>query len=174
MLTSPSFPYGCSPVSVVGCLAAAMFDERDSTPGRRLLPGVQQWDEAPSVDGRGLGGAGEFGEGRVEVDVLSGVLAYMAVDRSGLTAAAAAGDSAARRALTVTSRTSLLLSGAQLGITGTGLLVGYCGTFRPYVRAGYRRCELPGGIAVVRQARCGARCWSNDGARPRRVHLSGH
>jgi CBS domain containing-hemolysin-like protein len=51
--------------------------------------------------------------------------AYMAVDRSGLAARAAAGDAAAKRALTVTRRTSFMLSGAQLGITVTGLLVGY-------------------------------------------------
>ncbi|MGY1720754.1 hemolysin family protein [Blastococcus sp. SYSU DS0552] len=51
--------------------------------------------------------------------------AYMAVDRSELTALAADGDSAAEQALTVTRRTSFMLSGAQLGITVTGLLVGY-------------------------------------------------
>ncbi|PRC41731.1 hypothetical protein C6A85_000000114145, partial [Mycobacterium sp. ITM-2017-0098] len=51
--------------------------------------------------------------------------AYMAVDRSRLKARAEAGDSAAARALTVTRRTSFMLSGAQLGITVTGLLVGY-------------------------------------------------
>jgi CBS domain containing-hemolysin-like protein len=51
--------------------------------------------------------------------------AYMAVDRSQLNARAAAGDAAAKRALGVTRRTSFMLSGAQLGITVTGLLVGY-------------------------------------------------
>lgn len=51
--------------------------------------------------------------------------AYMAVDRSTLNAAAQAGDPAARRALAVTRRTSFMLSGAQLGITVTGLMVGY-------------------------------------------------
>ncbi|WP_222848273.1 hemolysin family protein [Cellulosimicrobium cellulans] len=51
--------------------------------------------------------------------------AYMAVDRSRLNARAADGDAGARRALTVTRRTSFMLSGAQLGITVTGLLVGY-------------------------------------------------
>src|SRR3954467_6512175 len=51
--------------------------------------------------------------------------AFMAVDRAGLAARAEAGDAAARRALDVTRRTSFLLSGAQLGITVTGLLVGY-------------------------------------------------
>ena len=51
--------------------------------------------------------------------------AYMAVDRSRLTARAQAGDAASRRALEVTRRTSFMLSGAQLGITVTGLLVGY-------------------------------------------------
>ncbi|BBY76477.1 membrane protein [Mycolicibacterium parafortuitum] len=51
--------------------------------------------------------------------------AYMAVDRSRLKARAESGDAAAGRALTVTRRTSFMLSGAQLGITVTGLLVGY-------------------------------------------------
>lgn len=51
--------------------------------------------------------------------------AYMSVDRSQLRARAAEGDPGARRALEVTRRTSFMLSGAQLGITVTGLLVGY-------------------------------------------------
>ncbi|GAB3812673.1 hemolysin family protein [Tessaracoccus terricola] len=51
--------------------------------------------------------------------------AYMAVDRSKLQARAAAGDAAAARSLDITRRTSFMLSGAQLGITVTGLLVGY-------------------------------------------------
>jgi CBS domain containing-hemolysin-like protein len=50
---------------------------------------------------------------------------YMAVDRSRLKARAAQGDTGARRALDITDRTSFMLSGAQLGITVTGLLVGY-------------------------------------------------
>ena len=51
--------------------------------------------------------------------------AYMAVDRSTLRAMAEKGNSGARRALKVTNRTSFMLSGAQLGITITGLMVGY-------------------------------------------------
>ena len=51
--------------------------------------------------------------------------AYMSVDRSRLRARAESGDEAAKRALRVTGRTSFMLSGAQLGITVTGLLVGY-------------------------------------------------
>jgi len=51
--------------------------------------------------------------------------AYMAVDRSRLGSQAASGDTVAGRALRVTKRTSFMLSGAQLGITVTGLLVGY-------------------------------------------------
>jgi CBS domain containing-hemolysin-like protein len=50
---------------------------------------------------------------------------YMAVDRSRLRARANAGDTGAQRALAITGRTSFMLSGAQLGITVTGLLVGY-------------------------------------------------
>lgn len=50
--------------------------------------------------------------------------AYMSVDRARLAAQAEAGDASAERALRVTRRTSFMLSGAQLGITVTGLLVG--------------------------------------------------
>ncbi len=51
--------------------------------------------------------------------------AYIAVDRSQLNSRAAAGDKKAERTLGITRRTSFMLSGAQLGITVTGLLVGY-------------------------------------------------
>jgi CBS domain containing-hemolysin-like protein len=51
--------------------------------------------------------------------------AFMAVDRPTLKAMAEKGDRGAKRALRVTGRTSFMLSGAQLGITVTGLLVGY-------------------------------------------------
>lgn len=51
--------------------------------------------------------------------------AYMSVDRNRLASRAQDGDGAAERALKVTKRTSFMLSGAQLGITMTGLLVGY-------------------------------------------------
>lgn len=50
--------------------------------------------------------------------------AYMSVDRNKLRTQAAAGDRGAEKALKVTQRTSFMLSGAQLGITLTGLLVG--------------------------------------------------
>lgn len=70
--------------------------------------------------------------------------AYMAVDRSRLKARAEAGDAAAGRALTVTRRTSFMLSGAQLGITVTGLLVGYVA--EPLIGRGLG--ELFGGIGV--------------------------
>ncbi|PFG43172.1 CBS domain containing-hemolysin-like protein [Isoptericola jiangsuensis] len=70
--------------------------------------------------------------------------AYMSVDRSRLAARAAAGDAAAARALTVTRRTSFMLSGAQLGITVTGLLVGYVA--EPLVGASLG--ELLGGVGV--------------------------
>jgi CBS domain containing-hemolysin-like protein len=66
----------------------------------------------------------------VAITVLTGYFVaqefgYMAVDRSRLKARAAAGDAGAERALGITRRTSFMLSGAQLGITVTGLLVGY-------------------------------------------------
>lgn len=51
--------------------------------------------------------------------------AYMAVDRTRLAVLAADGDVSAKRALEVTKRTSFMLSGAQLGITVTGLMVGF-------------------------------------------------
>ena len=51
--------------------------------------------------------------------------AFMAVDRSRMGAAADKGDAAAKRVLGVTRRTSFMLSGAQLGITITTLVVGY-------------------------------------------------
>ncbi|GAB2829607.1 hemolysin family protein [Actinocorallia aurea] len=51
--------------------------------------------------------------------------AFMSVDRSRLHARADTGDKTAARTLKVTRRTSFMLSGAQLGITVTGLLVGY-------------------------------------------------
>ncbi len=51
--------------------------------------------------------------------------AFMAVDRSRMGAAAEKGDPVAERVLGVTRRTSFMLSGAQLGITVTTLIVGY-------------------------------------------------
>lgn len=70
--------------------------------------------------------------------------AYMSVDRSRLRAQAAAGDATAARALAVTQRTSFMLSGAQLGITVTGLLVGYVA--EPMV--GQALGTLLGGVGV--------------------------
>ncbi|MBK1783030.1 hemolysin family protein [Prauserella cavernicola] len=70
--------------------------------------------------------------------------AYMAVDRSRLKARASAGDSGAERALTITKRTSFMLSGAQLGITVTGLLVGYVA--EPLIGNGIG--QLLGGVGV--------------------------
>ncbi|PZG12401.1 hemolysin family protein [Nonomuraea aridisoli] len=51
--------------------------------------------------------------------------AFVAADRGILREQAAAGDAAAEKALRVTSRLSFMLSGAQLGITVTALLVGF-------------------------------------------------
>jgi CBS domain containing-hemolysin-like protein len=50
---------------------------------------------------------------------------YVAVDRSKLQQLADGGDRSAARALEVTRRLSFMLSGAQLGVTVTALLVGY-------------------------------------------------
>jgi CBS domain containing-hemolysin-like protein len=59
---------------------------------------------------------------------------YVAVDRGKLRRLADEGDQAAARALTVTGRLSFMLSGAQLGITVTVLLVGYVA--EPFVGEG--------------------------------------
>ncbi|HEX6969446.1 MAG TPA: hemolysin family protein [Micromonosporaceae bacterium] len=60
--------------------------------------------------------------------------AYVAVDRGKLRQLADGGDRSAARALTVTGRLSFMLSGAQLGITVTALLVGYVA--EPYLGRG--------------------------------------
>lgn len=69
---------------------------------------------------------------------------YMAVDRSRLKARAAEGDAGATRALNVTRRTSFMLSGAQLGITVTALLVGFVA--EPFI--GQALGEGLGGVGV--------------------------
>ncbi|GAB3991653.1 hemolysin family protein [Nocardioides marmoraquaticus] len=69
---------------------------------------------------------------------------YMSVDRSRLNARAAKGDAAAERALGITRRTSFMLSGAQLGITVTALLVGYVA--EPFIGRAIE--EALGGIDV--------------------------
>src|SRR5690554_1916841 len=74
--------------------------------------------------------------------------AYMAVNRVRLAARAAEGDAAAKRALEVTKRTSFMLSGAQLGITITGLLVGFAA--QPLV--GESLGELLGGVGIPAEA----------------------
>lgn len=73
---------------------------------------------------------------------------YVAVDRGRLRTLAEQGDAAASRALRVTSRLSFMLSGAQLGITVTALLVGYVA--EPYLGAGLS--ELLGGVGVPQAA----------------------
>lgn len=69
---------------------------------------------------------------------------YMSVDRSRLSARAAKGDAAAERALGITRRTSFMLSGAQLGITITALLVGYVA--EPFIGSAIE--EALGGVDV--------------------------
>jgi CBS domain containing-hemolysin-like protein len=73
--------------------------------------------------------------------------AYMAVDRSRLRARSAAGDQASTRALHVTRRTSFMLSGAQLGITVTGLLVGYVA--EPLIGQGFETLVGAAGIPTA-------------------------
>ncbi|MDQ2755890.1 MAG: hemolysin family protein [Actinomycetota bacterium] len=70
--------------------------------------------------------------------------AFMTVDRARLAAAVVGGDRGAERALAVTGRTSFMLSGAQLGITVTGLLVGYVA--EPLI--GSALGDLLGGVGI--------------------------
>ncbi|HET6294650.1 MAG TPA: hemolysin family protein [Kribbella sp.] len=76
---------------------------------------------------------------------------YVAVDRNRLQGLADAGDSAAARALKVTSRLSFVLSGAQVGITLTALLAGYVA--QPYLGAGLEdvlgSVGLPAGASLT-------------------------
>ncbi len=81
--------------------------------------------------------------------------AYTAVNRAGLTARAEAGDSASERALAVTRRTSFMLSGAQLGITVTGLLAGYLA--EPLIGSGFAEL-IGGGVPSTSVWRSGRRC----------------
>jgi CBS domain containing-hemolysin-like protein len=69
---------------------------------------------------------------------------YVAVDRSRLRQQAEQGDKAAERALRVTERLSFVLSGAQLGITVTALIVGYVA--EPFLGDGF--AELFGGAGL--------------------------
>jgi CBS domain containing-hemolysin-like protein len=71
---------------------------------------------------------------------------YVAVDRGKLKQLADEGDAAAERALRVTGRLSFMLSGAQLGITVTALLVGYVA--EPFLGDGL--AQLLGGAGVSR------------------------
>jgi CBS domain containing-hemolysin-like protein len=69
---------------------------------------------------------------------------YVAVDRGRLRQEADQGDQAAARALKVTERLSFMLSGAQLGITVTALIVGYVA--EPFIGDGL--ADLFGGAGV--------------------------
>ena len=73
--------------------------------------------------------------------------AYMSVDRARLRAAADTGDASAQRALDVTRRTSFMLSGAQLGITVTGLLVGFVA--EPFIGASLGTLLGAGGVPMA-------------------------
>ncbi|MEV0327277.1 hemolysin family protein [Micromonospora echinospora] len=72
---------------------------------------------------------------------------YVAVDRGKLRQMADDGDPAAARALQVTSRLSFMLSGAQLGITVTALLVGYVA--EPFLGAGLAELLGVAGISTA-------------------------
>ncbi|MDM4723149.1 hemolysin family protein [Micromonospora sp. WMMA1363] len=72
---------------------------------------------------------------------------YVAVDRGKLKQRADDGDKTAARALAVTSRLSFMLSGAQLGITVTALLVGYVA--EPYLGAGLAALLGQAGVSTA-------------------------
>jgi CBS domain containing-hemolysin-like protein len=72
--------------------------------------------------------------------------AFVAADRGRLRRDATQGDQAAERALKVTERLSFVLSGAQLGITVTALVVGYVA--EPFLGSGF--AELFGGGVAAR------------------------
>ena len=72
---------------------------------------------------------------------------YVAVDRGKLKQLADDGDAKAARALEVTGRLSFMLSGAQLGITVTALLVGYVAEPLPRCRAG-RAARRASGVST--------------------------
>ncbi|MEU9506594.1 hemolysin family protein [Micromonospora sp. NPDC048170] len=72
---------------------------------------------------------------------------YVAVDRGRLKQLADDGDKAAARALEVTGRLSFMLSGAQLGITVTALLVGYVA--EPFLGAGLAELLGVAGISTA-------------------------
>ncbi|GIJ26924.1 membrane protein [Micromonospora qiuiae] len=72
---------------------------------------------------------------------------YVAVDRGKLKQLAAEGDQASARALEVTGRLSFMLSGAQLGITVTALLVGYVA--EPYLGAGLAELLGVAGVSAA-------------------------
>ncbi|MEU4775094.1 hemolysin family protein [Micromonospora sp. NPDC023633] len=72
---------------------------------------------------------------------------YVAVDRGRLKQLADDGDKAAARALEVTGRLSFMLSGAQLGITVTALLVGYVA--EPFLGAGLAELLGVAGVSTA-------------------------
>jgi CBS domain containing-hemolysin-like protein len=75
---------------------------------------------------------------------------YVAVDKGRLRQQADQGDQAAGRALKVTERLSFMLSGAQLGITVTALVVGYVA--EPFLGDGFAElfglAGLPGAVSM--------------------------
>lgn len=71
--------------------------------------------------------------------------AYVAVDRSALRNRAAKGDASAKRALAITDRLSFVLSGAQLGITVTAIMVGYLA--EPYLGTGLENAIKSAGLS---------------------------
>ena len=91
--------------------------------------------------------------------------AYMSVDRVRLRARAADGDVAAKRALAVTRRTSFMLSGAQLGITVTGLLVGFVA--EPFIGESLG-AQSAGRGCRRRSASPSAQCWPSSSRRSSR------
>lgn len=80
--------------------------------------------------------------------------AFMAVDRSRTAARAKGGDDRAAKTLQVTRSTSFMLSGAQLGITVTGLVVGYVA--EPLIGGAIRDMGSAAGVSKAFAAVVGA------------------
>lgn len=86
---------------------------------------------------------------------VAGEFAYVAARRTRLEEAAASGDRPARRALEVTGRLSFMLSGAQLGITATSLVVGFIAApvfgalLRPLLEGAGLRATVATSLAVT-------------------------
>ena len=125
------------------CRARLRIGKRDCTLGWHAAQrGVSGGEHSARHPARGAGRAGDHRADRATSWPRSS--ATWPWTGRGCEARAGAGDAGARRALAITGRTSFMLSGAQLGITVTGLVVGYVA--EPLIGDGLG--ELLGGVGV--------------------------